>query len=310
MDSQKLEEKIKELKEKENAVILAHNYQIAEVQLIADFIGDSLGLAQASTKVDADLIVFAGVDFMAETAAMLNPDKLVVLPDPEAVCPMAAQLPAKVVREAKRKYPNAAVVLYVNTLAEAKAESDVACTSANSPQIVNALDEDTILFGPDRNLAWFVQRRSDKKIIPIPEQGYCYVHKMFAAADIGILKEKYPDAEVLAHPECDPEVQKLASHICSTSQMVLRAKASPAKRFIIGTEIGLVGRLRREFPEKEFIPALETAICEQMKKHTLEKVYLALRDKKHVVRVPPKIAERARVTIERMLEISGRAVRD
>lgn len=310
MNRGELENKIRKLKEKENAVILAHNYQTTEVQLVADFIGDSLELARASAKTDADLIVFAGVDFMAEIAAMLNPDKTVVIPDPGARCPMAAQLPASVVREAKNGYPGAAVVLYVNTLAEAKAESDVACTSANAPQIVNALDSETVLFGPDRNLAYFVQRRTDKRVIPIPENGYCYVHKMFSPADILLLKEKYPEAEVLVHPECDPEVQDLASHICSTSQMILRAKASPAKQFIVATEVGLVERLRREFPEKEFIPALETAICQQMKKHNLEKIYLSLREKKHVVRVPPEVAERARVSINRMLEISGKMTRD
>jgi quinolinate synthase len=310
MNRGELENKIRKLKEKENAVILAHNYQTTEVQLVADFIGDSLELARASAKTDADLIVFAGVDFMAEIAAMLNPDKTVVIPDPGARCPMAAQLPASVVREAKNRYPGAAVVLYVNTLAEAKAESDVACTSANAPQIVNALDSETVLFGPDRNLAYFVQRRTDKRVIPIPENGYCYVHKMFSPADILLLKEKYPEAEVLVHPECDPEVQNLASHICSTSQMILRAKASPAKQFIVATEVGLVERLRREFPEKEFIPALETAICQQMKKHNLEKIYLSLREKKHVVRVPPEVAERARVSINRMLEISGKMTRD
>ena len=310
MELAKLDQKIAELKRKKNAVILAHNYQRPEIQLAADFIGDSLELAKASTKVEADLVVFAGVDFMAETAAMLNPEKTVVIPDLEAGCPMAAQLPARAVVEAKKKYPGAAVVLYVNTLAEAKAESDVACTSANSPQVVNALEEDTVLFGPDRNLAWFVQQRSDKRIIPIPENGYCYVHKLFAPAEVALLKVRYPDAEVLAHPECDPEVQQLATHICSTSQMILRAKASPAKRFIIATEVGLVERLRRENPGKEFIPALENAVCQQMKRHTLEKVYLALRDEKHVVRVPERTAERARLTIERMLELSGRAVRD
>ena len=310
MRRERLGEKILKLKKKENAIILAHNYQRPEIQLLADRIGDSLELAMASKKVEGDLIVFAGVDFMAETAAMLNPDKTVVMPDRAARCPMAAQLPARAVRKAKKKYPGAAVVLYVNTLAEAKAESDVACTSANSPQIVNALDEDVVLFGPDRNLAWFVKQRSDKRIIPIPEDGYCYVHKMFTPADVALLKARHPDAEVLAHPECDPEVQQLATHICSTSQMLLRVKASPAKRFVIATEVGLIERMRREFPDKEFIPALETAICEQMKKHTLEKVYLALRDKKNVVRVQPKIAERARVTIERMLEISGKIPRD
>jgi len=310
MKPQEFREAILKLKAERDAIILAHNYQRQEVQLLADFIGDSLELARASTKVRAKLILFAGVDFMAETAAMLNPDKTVIIPDLEARCPMAAQLPAELVREAKRKHPDAAVVLYINTLAEARAEADVTCTSANAPQIVNALDEEKILFGPDRNLAWFVQWRSDKQIIPLPDRGYCYVHRMFSPADIMLLKERYPDAEVLVHPECDPEVQEIATHICSTSQMLVRAKASPAKRFIVATEIGLVERLRREFPDKEFIPALDTAVCEQMKRHNLEKLYMALRDIKHAVSVPPEIAARARKATERMLEISGRAAHD
>lgn len=310
MKPEELKEAILKLKAERDAIILAHNYQRGEIQLLADYMGDSLGLARHSAKVKKKVIAFCGVDFMAETAVLLNPEKTVLIPDPEARCPMAAQLPAELVREAKRKHPDAAVVLYVNTLAEARAEADVTCTSANAPQIVNALDEEKILFGPDRNLAWFVQQRSDKQIIPLPDRGYCYVHRMFSPTDIMLLKERYPDAEVLVHPECDPEVQQLATHICSTSQMLVRAKASPAKRFIIGTEIGLVERLRREFPGKEFIPALETAVCEQMKRHNLEKLYLSLRDTKHVVRVPPEISAKARAATERMLELSGRATRD
>jgi len=305
-----LSHKIMELKKERNAALLVHNYQRTEIQLLADYIGDSLDLARHSAKVDASLICLAGVNFMAETAAILNPEKTVIIPDPEARCPMAAQLSLNVLRKAKEEYPSAAVVLYVNTLAEAKAEADVCCTSANAAQIVNALDEKEILFGPDKNLAWYVQRRTDKKIIPLPEDGYCYVHRMFSVADVALLKEKYPGAEILVHPECDPEVQDLARHICSTSQMLVRARASPAKQFIIATEIGMVERLRREFPSKEFIPALENAVCQQMKKHTLEKIYAALRDKKHVVTVPPKIARKARAAIDRMLEISGRAARD
>jgi len=310
MQVAELSRKIVELKREQNAALLAHNYQRTEIQLLADYMGDSLDLARHSAKVGADLILLCGVNFMAETAAVLNPEKTVLIPDPEAKCPMAEQLSLEVLREAKKKHPDAAVVLYVNTLAEAKAEADVCCTSANAPQIVNALDEGEILFGPDKNLAWYVQRRTDKKIIPLPEDGYCYVHRIFSAADVAILKEKYLRAEVLIHPECDPEVQNLADHICSTSQMLVRAKASPAKQFIIATEIGMVERLRRENPGKEFMPVLETAICEQMKKHTLEKVYSALRDKKYVVKVPPEIAKKARAAIDRMLEISGRAARD
>lgn len=305
-----LRRRIGELKERKRAVILAHNYQLPEIQEVADFVGDSLELARASSKVEAELIVFAGVDFMAETAYLLNPGKRVVMPDPEARCPMASQLPAGLVREARARHPEAAVVLYVNTLAEAKAESDVACTSANAPQIVNALEEETVLFGPDRNLAWFVQRRTGKRVIPLPDYGYCYVHRLFSPADILALKERYPDAEVLVHPECDPEVQELATHICSTSQMLRRARASPSRRFIVATEVGMTYRLKKENPEKEFIPALPTAVCQQMKKHTLEKVYLALRDERYPVRVPEGIAERARRTIERMLELSGKAAHD
>jgi quinolinate synthase len=310
MHQGELKEEISRLKKERNAVILAHNYQRAEIQLIADYVGDSLDLAKYSAKVDAGLIVLAGVNFMAETAALLNPNKTVLIPDPAAECPLAAQLPASAVREAREKHPDAAVVLYVNTLVDAKAEADVICTSANAPLIVDALDEQEVLFGPDKNLAWFVQRRTSKTVIPLPEHGCCYVHRMFAPADVALLKEKYPDAEVLVHPECDPEVQQLADHICSTSQMLMRARASPAKQFIIGTEISMIDKLKRENPDKEFIPALGTAVCQQMKKHTLEKVYLSLRDRQHVVTVSPNVADRARAAIDRMLEISGRATRD
>lgn len=310
MDPVQLREEILRLKAEREAIILAHNYQREEIQLLADYIGDSLDLARYSTRVKGKVVVFAGVDFMAQTAAMLNPDKTVLIPDPEARCPMAAQLPPEMVREARAKNPGAAVVLYINTLAETRAEADVVCTSANAAQIVNALDEEEIIFGPDKNLAWYVQQRTDKKIIPLPDFGYCYVHRMFTPDDILLKKEEFPDAEVLVHPECDPEVQRLASHLCSTSQMLIRAKASPAKRFIIATEIGMVERLRREFPGKEFIPARETAVCQQMKKHNLQKLYESLRDLKHVVTVPENIAARARRATERMLELSGRATRD
>lgn len=301
-----LREKILELKELKRAVILAHNYQIPEIQDLADILGDSLELARASTTLDAELIVFCGVDFMAEMAAMLNPDKKVLIPDLAARCPMAAQLPAEEVKKAKKQHPGPPVVLYVNTLAEAKAEATTVCTSANAPRIVNALDEDTVIFGPDKNLTWFVQQRTSKHVIAIPDQGYCYVHRMFTPADILLKKEGYPDAEVLVHPECDPEVQKLADHICSTSQMLYRARESPAKQFIIGTEVEMVHRLKRELPGKEFIPAKESAVCEEMKKHNLEKLYTCLRDEKHEVKVPEPTASRARRSIEKMFELMKR----
>ncbi len=296
--------KIMELKKRKNAVILAHNYQVPEIQDIADILGDSLELAIASRKLESELVVFAGVNFMAEMTAILNPDKKVLIPNPEAQCPMAAQLPAEHVRRAKAEHPGAPVVLYVNTLAEAKAEAYTVCTSANAPQVVNALEAKKVLFGPDKNLAWFVQQRTEKEVIPIPEKGYCYVHRMFSPADVLLLREKYPDAEILAHPECDPEVQKIATHICSTSQMLKRAKESPAKRFIIATEVSMVHRLQKENPDKIFIPALDLATCKQMKKNTLENLYETLRDERNVVTVPHDIAEKARVSIERMFELT------
>lgn len=299
-----LQEKIFELRERKNAVILSHNYQIPEIQDIADFVGDSLELAMKSTKVEADIIVFCGVDFMAETAALLNPEKKVLIPEPEARCPLAAQLSPSTLRRAMGEHPQAAVVVYVNTSAEVKALSDTICTSANSVQVINALEDEEVLFGPDRNLTWFAQQRSGKKIIPVPLDGHCYVHKFFTPADILSLKEKHPEAEVIVHPECDLEVQKLADHICSTSQMIKRAKKSPAKKFIIGTEIGLLHRLKKKNPEKEFIPACEKSICQQMKENTLEKVYSCLLEEKNRVVVPKEIAERARAAVHRMFELT------
>jgi quinolinate synthase len=297
-------EKIREMKERKRAVILAHNYQPPQIQDLADFVGDSLGLAITCTKVESDLIVFCGVDFMAETASILNPDKKVLIPEPRATCQLAAQLPVELILDAKRKHRGAATVLYVNTRAEAKAEADAICTSANGAEVVNALEEETVIFGPDRNLAWFVQRRSGKRVIPIPADGHCYVHRMFKAEDIRRLKDRYPGAEILAHPECDPEVQEMATAVCSTSQMLKWVRRSGAKEFIIATEVGMLYRLRRENPGRVFIPALPEAVCGAMKMHTLEKLYLCLRDERPEVRVGGRVAERARRAIERMFELT------
>lgn len=298
------QEEILKLKEEKNAVILAHNYQTAEIQEIADFLGDSLELCiKASQIEDADLVVFCGVDFMAETAAILNPSKKILIPDPQAECPMAHMLPAEEVRKYKERYPDAAVVLYVNTMAEAKAEADILCTSANAVQVVESLDEDQILFGPDMNLAWFTQQNTDKEIIPIPKEGYCYVHKMFNPADIVFSRENYPDAAVLTHPECDREVQELADHVLSTGGMIRHVAESEKKKFIIGTEVDMVTRLRRENPDKIIYPLLDEAICENMKLHTLEKVKNSLSEEKFQVKVPDEIADKARKAVERMLEV-------
>ncbi|AXV38172.1 MAG: quinolinate synthase [Methanobacterium sp. BRmetb2] len=301
-----LQKKIINVKKEKNAIILAHNYQKGEIQEIADFIGDSLELCiKASQIKESDLIIFCGVDFMAETAAILNPEKKIVIPDPEAECPMAHMLPASEVRKAKKQYPDAAVVLYVNTLAEAKAEADILCTSSNAVQVVESLPQKKILFGPDNNLAWYVAQNTDKKIIPIPDEGYCYVHKMFNVADLMFLKEKYPNAEILVHPECDPEVQEYADYILSTGGMINHVADSSKDTFIIGTEIDLITRLRRENPDKTILPAFEDAICENMKLHTLENVLKSIKTEKYVVKVPENIAKRALKAIERMISVSS-----
>jgi quinolinate synthase len=290
---------------KKDTIILAHNYQRPEIQNIADFVGDSLQLCREATNVDKPYILFCGVDFMAESAVMLNPDKTVLMPEPAAKCPMAAMLPGKVVREEKERHPDAAVVLYINTWVEARAESDVTCTSANAVRIVKALEEDTILFGPDANLAWHVARNvPEKKVIPIPYTGHCRVHVLFKKEKLLRLKEKHPSAEVLVHPECVPEVQEIADFILSTGQMEAHAKKSRAKEFVIGTETGLIYKLEKANPDKTFIPGLSTAVCANMKMHTLDKVIRELREKKDVVTVDPDLAERAGKSLEHMLELS------
>jgi len=301
-----LQKEIIALKKDKNAIILAHNYQTGDIQEIADFIGDSLELCiKASQITEADLVVFCGVDFMAETAAILNPNKRIVIPDKSAECPMAHMLTATELKIYKDRYPDAAVVLYVNTLAEAKAEADILCTSANAVKVVESLDENRILFGPDMNLAWFVSHQiKDKEIIPAPERGHCYVHKMFNLGDLYFLREKHPDADILVHPECDPAVQEYADFVLSTGGMIKHVAKSPKTTFIIGTEIGLVTRLRRENPDKIIIPALEDAICETMKLHTLEKVKNSIINEEFVVKLPLDVAEKSKHAIDKMLDVS------
>lgn len=290
---------------RKDCIILAHNYQRPEIQDIADFVGDSLGLCIEATKIEKDYILFCGVDFMAESAAMLNPDKTVLMPDLRAKCPMAAMLPADEVLKAKEEHPNAAVVLYINSLLEARAEADVICTSANSVKIVKAMKEKEILFGPDANLAWHVSRHvPEKQIIPIPRHGYCRVHIKFFKEQILKLKKEHPNAEALIHPECIPEVQLLADHICSTEQMINRAKESSIKEFIIATEPGLIHRLKKEAPDKIFFPALEYNICVNMKMHTMDKVLTELEERKNVVKIDYEVRERARKSLDRMLELT------
>jgi len=307
MGLNELQRRVLRLKEEKNAVLLVHNYQVPEIQVIADHLGDSLELCiEAQRAEDADMIVFCGVDFMAETAAVLNPGKKVVIPSQKARCPMAAMLPMSRLLEAKRRHPGAPVVLYVNTLAEAKAEATVTCTSANADRIVRKLDADKVIFGPDRNLAYFVSKRvPGVEIIPVPEDGYCNVHRFIGDGDEAMeLKKRYPGSEVWAHPECEPTFQERADYVLSTGGMVKRAHDSSAQVFIVGTEVGLIDRLARENPGKTFLPAKRFAECGAMKRITLENLYAALVNEEPVVTVPEGIASRARLAIEHMLEMS------
>jgi len=298
-----LTEKILKLKKEKKAVILAHNYQRPEIQDIADYVGDSIEISRkAMMEKEAETIVFCAVDFMAESAAILNPQKKVLLPTLGARCPMAQMLTVEEIKRQKAKHPNAPVVLYVNTLASAKAQCDVCCTSANAVEVIESLDSDTILFGPDRNLAEYVQERTEKTLIAIPEYGFCPTHLLFQPEDVKVLKIEHPTAIVLAHPECSSEMRKTADFIGSTSKMCRYAKESSAREFIVGTEEGLLHRLRKENPKKQFFVAYEGAVCPNMKLTTLERLYTSLRDEKHLVKVPDRTAEKARKALERMFE--------
>ncbi len=292
---------IKRLKKEREAIILAHNYQIGEVQDVADYIGDSLGLSQRAAQVDEQVIVFCGVHFMAETAAILAPQKTVLIPEIKAGCPMAEMITASELREWKRKYPGRKVVCYVNTTAEVKAECDVCCTSSNALKVLNAVDGDEILFAPDKNLGAYVARFTDKKIIPW--DGYCYVHNNILLKDVRLKKKLYPEAEVWVHPECRPEVIDIADKVLSTGQMVKEARETKAKEVIIGTEVGIIYRMKKENPEKNFYPAKDLALCFNMKKIDLRKVLRALKDMVYRVEVPLEIRERARGAIEAMIRI-------
>jgi len=302
MEHQELIEKIIERKKKRAAVILAHNYQRGEVQDIADFVGDSLGLSQQAAKTDAQVIVFCGVHFMAETAAMLSPDKIVLLPDLGAGCPMADMINAQQLREQKKKYPGSPVVCYVNSTAEVKAECDVCCTSSNSVKVVERLgDGKPIIFIPDQYLGAYTASKTNKKLILWP--GYCPTHMKIGVDDIINLKKEHPHAEVLVHPECRPEVIAEADYALSTDGIIRRSRQSSAKEFIIGTELGILHRLQKENPDKLFIPASQGAVCPNMKLITLEKVLWALERMEYHVTVPPEIRKRAIHAVNRMLEI-------
>lgn len=299
---QQLLEKIQRLKKKRNAVILAHNYQVGEIQDLADFTGDSLGLSIKASETDAKVIVFCGVQFMAETAAILCPEKTVLLPDKNAGCPMADMITAEQLRQLKAQHRGALVVCYVNSSAEVKAESDYCCTSSNAVEVVNSLPEDKpIIFVPDKHLGQHVIDRTGRKLILWP--GYCVIHVAITEDDINEKKAKYPDAVVMAHPECTEPVKELADEILSTGRMLKFVAKSSAKRFIVATETGMVHALKKKRPDGEFILASERAVCPNMKRISVEKILWALEDNKYVITVPEDIRVKAKRALERMVEV-------
>jgi quinolinate synthase len=297
-------ERIGDLKERRQAVILAHNYQAGEVQDIADFVGDSLDLSQTAARTEAKVIVFCGVHFMAETASILSPDKTVLLPDINAGCPMANMVTASQLRDKKRELAHVSTVCYVNSSAEVKAESDICCTSANAVRVVESLDSDEILFVPDQYLGHYVSTKTDKKLTLWP--GYCPTHVRIMPEDIVKLRQGYPQAKVIVHPECRPEVINLADEVLSTSGMIGFARRTDAEVIIVGTEIGILHRLRKETPAKRFLPASERAVCPNMKKINLEKILWSLEELSPEVKVPEEIRLKAKLAVDRMLAI-GRA---
>ena len=293
-------EKIEKLKQQRNAVILAHNYQPPEIQDLADFTGDSLGLSIKAAETDAKVIVFCGVQFMAETAAVLSPHKTVLLPDKLAGCPLADMITADQLRKLKQQHPDATVVCYVNSSAEVKAESDYCCTSSNAVEVVESLPADReIIFVPDQHLGRFVIEKTSRELVLWP--GYCHVHVVITEADIRNAKANHPDAIVMAHPECTEPVKALADEVLSTGQMLKFAGKNSAKRFIVATEIGMIYALKRQNPQSEFIAASERAICPNMKRITVEKVLWSLEDMRYKVTVPDKVRVKAKKAIDRMV---------
>ncbi len=298
-----LADKIRELAGKRDAVILAHNYALPEVQDVADLVGDSLDLSRKAAETPAKVIVFCGVHFMAETASILSPTKTVLMPDPEAGCPMADMAPAQKVREMKRIHPGAVVIGYVNTTAETKAECDLCCTSANASDIVNAVGTgQKIIFLPDRHLGDFVSRTT--KLDMILWDGFCPTHARILPEHIEAQRRKHPKALVLAHPECSREVVDSAAAVLSTNGMVRFAKTSQSNEFIVGTENGIIHRLQKENPGKSFYPASELAVCPNMKLNSLEKILWCLEGMKNVVKVSDELRLKAARPVERMLSLS------
>lgn len=300
--SEIVKQQIRELLDKHNAVLLAHNYMRDEVQEIADITGDSLALSMEAARTDADVIVFCGVHFMAESAAILSPDKKVLLPRPDAGCPMADMVTVEGLESLKAMHPGVPVVTYVNSTAEVKAHSDICCTSANALKVVKSLAENELIFVPDRNLGRYVAKFVPEKKF-IFWEGYCPTHERMTVEAVQRKKYEHPDALFICHPECAPEVTALADHACSTSGMYEYCRTSPARKFIIGTEAGILYKLRQESPDKEFILASPALICPNMKLTSLEDILYSLQTMTPVVSVPEATRLKARAALDRMLAI-------
>jgi quinolinate synthase len=300
--NESLIEKIGTLKRKMNAIILAHNYQRPEVQDIADYTGDSLELSRKAAETDADVIVFCGVHFMAETAKILSPEKIVLLPDENAGCPMADMITAEQLAQEKKKYPGVQVVCYVNSSAAVKAGSDICCTSANAVQVVQSMDKDRpVLFVPDKYLGLFAMRTSGTKMHFWP--GYCPTHMKIRVDDIARQKELYPDANIVVHPECHPDVIDAADETLSTGGIIRYARAYKKKTLIVGTETGILHRLGKENPAVKYVPVTERSLCPNMKRITLEKVLRAMEELKPKIEIPEDIRLKALLAVERMLAL-------
>lgn len=301
-------EKINKLKKEKNAVVLAHCYQNVEIDEVADFVGDSLYLSRKANETNADIIVFAGVYFMAQTAKLLSPDKKVLLPRLESGCRMADMIDLDQIREFKSQHPNLPVICYINSTAEVKSESDMCCTSSNAVRIVESMGADEVLFLPDTYLGkWVEQKLGNVKITTYP--GFCPTHLQIKPKDILDAREKYPNAKILAHPECHQEVSKLADFVGSTSEIMKYAIESKEKQFVIATEVGVVDRLKRDYPDKEFILIKNSVVCPNMKWHTLQDIYDALDKEQHEITVDEQIAQKAVKCINKMLDVSTKSLK-
>ncbi|MCX8129686.1 MAG: quinolinate synthase NadA [Clostridia bacterium] len=302
MDKNELKQKILELKKQRKAVIVAHNYQVDDVQEIADVVGDSFALSKYCASTDAEIVVFCGVHFMAESAKILSPQKTVLLPELDAGCPMADMVTAEALREEKKKYPDAAVVCYINSSAEVKAECDICCTSSNAIDVIKSVKQKDILFVPDQNLGNYVSKSFPEKNI-ILWKGFCITHHKIKTDEVEKIKEMHPDALLLIHPECRPELVQMADFVGSTKQIIDFANNSDSKKFIIGTEMGVLYKLRRDNPDKVFYLMSQGLICPNMKKTTLESVFNALNEMKYQVELDEGIRVRAKTALDKMLQV-------